>query len=168
VLCLGRALQLDQVDVSVNGRPIPFCMKIGEAGEAFFVFETTYDVPDELITSPIIQPTRPDDPHEPTIIPTVGEIPADDPAAKHDEKVLEPEFFDLDSIPPLPLPASVASHEYPPSPLRTPTITSSIPLSTPSTLLSRHVRQGPPPEDKFDHPEDDGQVLHGEGKSYLP
>ena len=33
-------------------------MKIGEAGEAFFVFETDEDVPDELLTSPILQPTK--------------------------------------------------------------------------------------------------------------
>jgi len=33
-------------------------MKIGEAGEAFFVFETAGDVPDELITSPLLEATR--------------------------------------------------------------------------------------------------------------
>jgi len=46
-----------KVNVFVNGNPIPFNMKIGEAGEAFFVFETDDDVPEDLITSPIIQPT---------------------------------------------------------------------------------------------------------------
>ena len=48
----------------MNGHPIPFDMKIGDAGEAFFVFETQEDVPDELITSPLLQPTvvgQPDD-----------------------------------------------------------------------------------------------------------
>ena len=48
----------------MNGHPIPFDMKIGDAGEAFFVFETDEDVPDELITSPLLQPTvvgQPDD-----------------------------------------------------------------------------------------------------------
>lgn len=35
-------------------------MKIGEAGEAFFVFETDEDVPADLITSPILQPTEPE------------------------------------------------------------------------------------------------------------
>lgn len=34
-------------------------MKIGDAGEAFWVFETDDDVPDELITSPVIEPTTP-------------------------------------------------------------------------------------------------------------
>lgn len=48
-----------QVNVSVNGNPIPYNMKIGDAGEAFFVFETEDDVPEDLITSPILQPTTP-------------------------------------------------------------------------------------------------------------
>lgn len=43
-----------KVKVLVNGREIPFGMKIGDAGEAFFVFETDDDVPEELITSPIL------------------------------------------------------------------------------------------------------------------
>jgi phosphatidate phosphatase LPIN len=45
--------------VLVNGRPIPFNMKIGEAGEAFFVFETDEDVPADLMTSPILEATNP-------------------------------------------------------------------------------------------------------------
>jgi len=36
-------------------------MKIGEAGEAFFVFETDEDVPADLMTSPILQATNPSD-----------------------------------------------------------------------------------------------------------
>ncbi|KAJ8086959.1 lipin Ned1 [Marasmius tenuissimus] len=46
-----------KVSVSVNGRPIPFDMKIGEAGEAFFIFETDDDVPDDLVTSPLLKAT---------------------------------------------------------------------------------------------------------------
>ena len=38
-------------------------MKIGEAGEAFFVFETDSDVPDDLITSPLLEPTLPVSPN---------------------------------------------------------------------------------------------------------
>jgi phosphatidate phosphatase LPIN len=30
-------------------------MKVGEAGEAFFVFETDHQVPEEFQTSPILQ-----------------------------------------------------------------------------------------------------------------
>ena len=43
----------------MNGNAVPFNMKIGEAGEAFFVFETDSDVPDDLITSPLLEPTEP-------------------------------------------------------------------------------------------------------------
>lgn len=40
-------------------------MKVGEAGEAFFVFETDSDVPDDLITSPLLEPTQPVSPDPP-------------------------------------------------------------------------------------------------------
>ncbi|KAG1735729.1 Lipin/Ned1/Smp2-domain-containing protein [Suillus paluster] len=46
-----------KVNVSVNGSPIPFSMKIGDAGEAFFVFETDEDIPEDLVTSPLLSPT---------------------------------------------------------------------------------------------------------------
>jgi len=41
----------------VNGIETNFAMKLGSAGEAFFVEETTGDVKDELRTSPILSPT---------------------------------------------------------------------------------------------------------------
>ncbi|KZW04195.1 LNS2-domain-containing protein [Exidia glandulosa HHB12029] len=50
------------VTVQLNGKPVPFNMKIGEAGEAFWVFETDDDVPEELITSPVLEPTKPPPP----------------------------------------------------------------------------------------------------------
>jgi hypothetical protein len=53
------------VDVAVNGKSVPFNMKVGEAGEAFFVFETDSDVPDDLITSPLLEPTQPVSPNPP-------------------------------------------------------------------------------------------------------
>ena len=34
-----------------------YAMKLGEGGEAFFVFETSADIPESLQTSPIISPT---------------------------------------------------------------------------------------------------------------
>lgn len=43
----------------VNGQEIPYDMKIGDAGEAFFVFETDDDVPEDLIASPILEATQP-------------------------------------------------------------------------------------------------------------
>ncbi|TFK64057.1 LNS2-domain-containing protein [Pluteus cervinus] len=71
-----------KVSVSVNGDPIPYGMKIGEAGEAFFVFETDEDVPEDLITSPILEPTRPDDQPQPG----TPQLPSK-----------EPEFLDLNA-----------------------------------------------------------------------
>ncbi|KIM65800.1 hypothetical protein SCLCIDRAFT_1156570, partial [Scleroderma citrinum Foug A] len=45
-----------KVNVSIN-IPIPFSIKIGDAGEAFFVFETEEDIPDDLVTSPLLTAT---------------------------------------------------------------------------------------------------------------
>lgn len=45
------------VEVRVNGEVIPFSMKVGDAGEAFFVLETNDYVPDEFATSPIAGPS---------------------------------------------------------------------------------------------------------------
>ncbi|KAL4264491.1 lipin family protein [Pleurotus pulmonarius] len=93
------------VTVTVNGKPIPFNMKIGEAGEAFFVFETDDDVPDDLITSPILQPTRPEDDPDVPDVPTdrFGAKPDSDDeeqeAQKQEEQtkaeIQEPDFLDL-------------------------------------------------------------------------
>ncbi|KAF9919891.1 hypothetical protein FBU30_010404 [Linnemannia zychae] len=44
------------VEVRVNGNVIAFPMKVGDAGEAFFVLETDDYVPDEFATSPIAGP----------------------------------------------------------------------------------------------------------------
>ncbi|KND02493.1 phosphatidate phosphatase PAH1 [Spizellomyces punctatus DAOM BR117] len=46
------------VEVSINGRPTDLLMKVGEAGEAFFVVETDNPVPSEYATSPIQQPLK--------------------------------------------------------------------------------------------------------------
>ncbi|KAI0041313.1 LNS2-domain-containing protein [Auriscalpium vulgare] len=69
-----------KVNVSVNGKPSPFHMKIGEAGEAFFLFETEGDVPDDLITSPLLEATKPGEPSKSTR-----------------ESSQEPDFLDLDA-----------------------------------------------------------------------
>ncbi|KAL0950260.1 hypothetical protein HGRIS_010241 [Hohenbuehelia grisea] len=102
-----------QVKVLVNGQAIPFNMKIGEAGEAFFVFETEEDIPDDLVTSPILQPTRPDE----AKAHTATDVPTDRFGAKQDsddaeeslndaqtqkaeaelEENQEPEFLDLNA-----------------------------------------------------------------------
>jgi len=87
-----------KVNVFVNGNPIPFNMKIGEAGEAFFVFETDDDVPEDLITSPIIQPTIPDEHEEPVDNVRFGakEEPQEPESPIPQDPVVEPEYLDLD------------------------------------------------------------------------
>lgn len=47
-----------RVTLAVNGEAVPFYMKVGEAGEAFFVVETEENVPEELLTSPLIGATE--------------------------------------------------------------------------------------------------------------
>ncbi|KAF9436119.1 hypothetical protein BGZ76_004770 [Entomortierella beljakovae] len=46
------------VEVTINGRTVDFPMKVGDAGEAFFVFETEQDVPEEFATSPLARPSE--------------------------------------------------------------------------------------------------------------
>lgn len=96
----------EKVDVSVNGQTIPFDMKIGEAGEAFFVFETDEDVPEELITSPILQPTQPGHVGAPDVQtdrfgprPVEGDEPGKDAGDLVDTTAgnQEPEFLDLNA-----------------------------------------------------------------------
>ncbi|KAJ7591588.1 nuclear elongation and deformation protein 1 [Mycena floridula] len=122
-----------KVDVSVNGHPIPFNMKIGEAGEAFFIFETDDDVPDNLITSPLLQPT-------------------DEVASDPSEQELQPEFLDLDASPESPasgkygkVKSARPSNQPTPSQIRVHSHTRSVPSvpPTPST-------EEPPQSDEVD------------------
>ncbi|KAH0840282.1 Lipin/Ned1/Smp2-domain-containing protein [Lanmaoa asiatica] len=82
-----------KVNVSVNGSPIPFSMKIGDAGEAFFVFETEEDIPEDLVTSPILTATKttPQDEIPSVTLGKTPEVPPDAP------KMPEPEFLDLNA-----------------------------------------------------------------------
>lgn len=45
-----------KVEFKVNGTKQPYSMKLGEGGEAFFVFETTDTIPQSLQTSPLVSP----------------------------------------------------------------------------------------------------------------
>lgn len=51
---------LEQVRITVNDERVPFYMKVGETGEAFFVFETEQDVPADMQTSPLSGPVSDD------------------------------------------------------------------------------------------------------------
>ncbi|KAI8341725.1 Lipin/Ned1/Smp2-domain-containing protein [Chlamydoabsidia padenii] len=46
--------QEKKIEIKVNGQVVPYLMKVGEAGESFFVFETEHEVPEEFQTSPIM------------------------------------------------------------------------------------------------------------------
>lgn len=46
-----------KVEFKVNGTKQDLPMKLGEGGEAFFVFETEEDIPQALQTSPVLSPT---------------------------------------------------------------------------------------------------------------
>ncbi|KAL1920812.1 uncharacterized protein VTP21DRAFT_11447 [Calcarisporiella thermophila] len=48
--------QEKKVEIKMNGEIIDFPMKIGDSGEAFFVYETEEDLPEEFLTSPIASP----------------------------------------------------------------------------------------------------------------
>ncbi|GAA5827197.1 hypothetical protein JCM11251_001166 [Rhodosporidiobolus azoricus] len=49
-----------KVRITVNDERIPFYMKVGETGEAFFVFETDEDIPADMQTSPLSGPLSDD------------------------------------------------------------------------------------------------------------
>ena len=45
-----------KVEFTVNGAKQDYAMKLGDGGEAFFVFETSDDIPESLQTSPLVSP----------------------------------------------------------------------------------------------------------------
>lgn len=99
------------MNLTVNGRPVPFNMKVGEAGEAFFIFETAGDVPDDLITSPLLSAIRSPDLEPQGQDPSVGRFGAKSPAEEQTPSQTqindvdggnEPDFLDLDAIQPQP------------------------------------------------------------------
>lgn len=45
-----------KVEFSVNDAKQNYAMKLGEGGEAFFVFETSDNIPEDLQTSPLVSP----------------------------------------------------------------------------------------------------------------
>jgi hypothetical protein len=129
-------------------------MKIGEAGEAFFVFETEDDIPDDLITSPLLEATR-------TAESADKDVPTGRFGAKQDkdheqdgeakakvsEETQEPDFLDLDAAPkdqtrPVPTPPSeekiTQGHVSEPiDSLSSPPLSPALSGVTPSSLLAR-------------------------------
>lgn len=73
-------------------------MKIGEAGEAFFVFETDGDVPEDLITSPLLEPTQPGHLKSPPPEDIGSSGAREGESGLADVVVQEPDFLDLDAL----------------------------------------------------------------------
>lgn len=62
----------------VNDVKQSFSMKLGEGGEAFFVFETTESIPAGLQTSPLASPATSPAPHPTEVAPSI-ELPEPEP-----------------------------------------------------------------------------------------
>nr|XP_031859515.1 uncharacterized protein CI109_004977 [Kwoniella shandongensis]KAA5526587.1 hypothetical protein CI109_004977 [Kwoniella shandongensis] len=88
----------------------PFGMKVGETGEAFFVVETDEEVPEDLLTSPVVMPSQPELPPSPPISDeemavnnNLGQSLTNEPfgeteqQVEHDEVLDEVDFLDLDA-----------------------------------------------------------------------
>lgn len=73
-----------KVEFKVNDQRRDFPMKLGEGGEAFFVFETSSSVPEALQTSPLVSPAT--SPHV-------------RPGSSSSPLLAEPEAFELDPQP---------------------------------------------------------------------
>ncbi|KAH7197194.1 Lipin/Ned1/Smp2-domain-containing protein [Fusarium flagelliforme] len=74
-----------KVEFKVNGVKQSYSMKLGEGGEAFFVFETTDRIPQSLQTSPLVSPAS---------------SPASSPPLNAEQSAAglqEPEAFELDA-----------------------------------------------------------------------
>lgn len=77
----------------VNGVKQNYSMKLGEGGEAFFVFETSDEIPENLQTSPLISPLT--SPHT---------FPLQHPASS--AILQEPDFLDISTGAPKRRPSS--------------------------------------------------------------
>lgn len=71
-----------KVEFSVNNAKQDYAMKLGEGGEAFFVFETSDDIPEAMQTSPLVSPAS---------------SPPLTAQGLNMSGLSEPDFFDLDS-----------------------------------------------------------------------
>ncbi|KAI5289122.1 hypothetical protein KEM54_004371 [Ascosphaera aggregata] len=76
------------VEFRVNGVKQNYPMKLGEGGEAFFVFQTTDDIPLSMQTSPVLSPTSSPG----------SDFVRRDTDRDTDPPLQEPEFLDLDKV----------------------------------------------------------------------
>lgn len=90
-----------KVEFTVNGVKQEYSMKLGEGGEAFFVFETTDNIPRSLQTSPLVSPAQ-----SPSLEPDEG--------GQEGQALQEPDMLELDrelSRPHRPPPAVLHGHK---------------------------------------------------------
>ncbi|OWP02435.1 hypothetical protein B2J93_3223 [Marssonina coronariae] len=71
-----------KVEFRVNDAKQDYAMKLGEGGEAFFVFETSDNIPEAMQTSPLVSPAS---------------SPPFAPEGASTSNLLEPDFLDLDT-----------------------------------------------------------------------
>lgn len=71
-----------KVEFKVNGAKQDYAMKLGEGGEAFFVFETSDNIPEAMQTSPLVSPA------------SSPPLPAE---GLNVSSLSEPDFLDLDT-----------------------------------------------------------------------
>lgn len=116
-----------KVEFKVNGLKQEYSMKLGEGGEAFFVFETTDNIPQSMQTSPLVSPAS---------------SPPLQPNRSSSATLQEPDVLDLDGRPggkprsatfsrPGPLPVPADFHGRPmlkdlPDPRKTPSYSDDI------------------------------------------
>jgi phosphatidate phosphatase LPIN len=74
-------------------------MKIGDAGEAFFIFETDEDIPDNIATSPLLEATKPGQSNAAHAQRTgrFGAKEDGQEAPSQSEDTQEPDFLDLNA-----------------------------------------------------------------------
>jgi len=72
-----------KVEFRVNDAKQDYAMKLGEAGEAFFVFETSDNIPEAMQTSPLVSPA------------SSPPLPAE---GSNVSNLTEPDFLDLDTV----------------------------------------------------------------------
>ena len=72
------------MEFRVNGIKQNHAMKLGEGGEAFFVFETSDEIPESMQTSPVLSPAA-----------SPQSLPEHD--AVSPTELQEPEYLDLDT-----------------------------------------------------------------------
>jgi phosphatidate phosphatase LPIN len=72
-----------KVEFRVNDQKQDYAMKLGEGGEAFFVFETSDNIPEAMQTSPLVSPA------------SSPPLPAE---GSNFANLSEPDYLDLDTV----------------------------------------------------------------------